>query len=116
MNISVFEWLILAIATWRLSHLLVSEDGPFDILFRFRKLIGFQVSPSYPLDETDFEWLPQNKLAELFACVWCISIWIGLGFYVGFMITPTTTLYVALPLSLSAIAVVINLLTELLDQ
>ena len=65
--------LILTIlASWRLTNLLVNEPGPFNLSYRFRKLVGTA--------ELNGE-LPPNKepfLASLFGCVYCTSVWSGI--------------------------------------
>lgn len=46
----------LALATWRLSSLLVQESGPFDV---FGKLRG------------------KTTVGGMLDCVWCTSIWVA---------------------------------------
>jgi hypothetical protein len=53
-------WLVLAVlATWRVTHLLASEDGPGDIIFRFRRLLG------------------QGRAGKLMDCFNCLSLWVA---------------------------------------
>jgi hypothetical protein len=56
------KYLIITIVVWRLTHLFSAEDGPFDIIIRFRKLLGNSV------------------LGKLMDCFYCLSVWIGLVF------------------------------------
>lgn len=60
-------WLILgALASWRISHLLSSESGPWQVLDRLRgSMHGF--------------------LKELFHCIYCISVWVAapLAYWIG---------------------------------
>jgi len=52
--------LVLAVlATWRVTHLLASEDGPADIIVQFRKLLG------------------QSLVGQLMDCFNCLSLWIA---------------------------------------
>ena len=52
--------LVLAVlATWRVTHLLASEDGPGDIIFRFRRLLG------------------QSPVGKLMDCFNCLSLWVA---------------------------------------
>lgn len=55
------ELLIKAIATWRISHMLVHEDGPNDsiIILRHKAKIRYG------------SWSP------LF-CLWCTSVWVAI--------------------------------------
>jgi hypothetical protein len=56
-----FYWLILGIlATWRVTHLLHAEDGPWDLLVRFRQLFG------------------RGFFGSLLDCFYCLSLWIAL--------------------------------------
>jgi hypothetical protein len=53
-------WLVVAVlATWRVTHLLASEDGPGDIIFRFRRLLG------------------QSPAGKLMDCFNCLSLWVA---------------------------------------
>jgi hypothetical protein len=52
--------LVLAIlATWRVTHLLASEDGPADLVVRFRVLLG------------------DSLAGRLMDCFYCLSIWVA---------------------------------------
>ncbi|KAA9038376.1 DUF1360 domain-containing protein [Ginsengibacter hankyongi] len=57
-----FWFIIISLAVWRLTHLLSTEDGPFDIVFLIRKKAG-----------TGF-------LGKLLDCFYCTSIWVALPF------------------------------------
>lgn len=61
MNLLVLKYIVGVIAVWRLTHLISSEDGPFDLIFKFRKSLGDSV------------------LGKLMDCFYCLSIWIGLS-------------------------------------
>jgi hypothetical protein len=63
-----FYWLILGIlGVWRITHLLNKEDGPWDLLVRFRKLFG------------------NGFVGKLLDCFYCLSIWVSipLGIWLG---------------------------------
>jgi hypothetical protein len=47
------------LATWRLTHLLASEDGPADLIVRFRALLG------------------QSIAGKLMDCFNCLSLWVA---------------------------------------
>jgi hypothetical protein len=52
--------LVLAVlATWRVTHLLASEDGPGDVIFRLRRLLG------------------QSVAGKMMDCFNCLSLWIA---------------------------------------
>lgn len=84
------DYLILMLATWRLSSLFTDEDGPFQIFAHLR------------------EWTETNISAELFNCLWCFSIWTGLILTVAYWYSPIYTRWIALPFALSAGAILIE--------
>jgi hypothetical protein len=51
------RFLVAALATWRLTHLLVEEDGPGDIVVRLRQRAG------------------DGWLGSALDCFYCLSIW-----------------------------------------
>jgi Protein of unknown function (DUF1360) len=55
------------LATWRVTHLLASEDGPADIIARARERLG------------------ESELGELMDCFQCTSLWVAapMAFYVA---------------------------------
>ena len=61
-----FYWLVLgALAVWRITHLLASEDGPWDLVLRLRKAAG------------------NGFWGHLMDCFNCISLWVALPFAFG---------------------------------
>jgi Protein of unknown function (DUF1360) len=54
--------LILAIlATWRITHLLFTEDGPWDVLVRLRAAAG------------------RSVFGSLLDCFYCLSLWVAVA-------------------------------------
>jgi hypothetical protein len=53
------RFVLAVLATWRVTHLLASEDGPADIIVRFRSLLG------------------QRLLGALMDCFNCLSLWVA---------------------------------------
>ena len=53
------RFVLAVLATWRVTHLLASEDGPADMIVRFRKLLG------------------QSIAGKLMDCFNCLSLWIA---------------------------------------
>ena len=62
-----FRFILAVLATWRLTHLLAYEDGPWDVLQKFRMSLG------------------QGIFRKLIGCFYCLSLWIALplAFFVG---------------------------------
>lgn len=58
-------WLRLALAalaTWRVTHLLAHEDGPWNAVTRLRA------------------WLGAGGLGRLMDCFYCLSVWVAAPF------------------------------------
>lgn len=53
------RFVLAVLATWRVTHLLASEDGPAGLIVRFRALLGRSVA------------------GKLMDCFNCLSIWIA---------------------------------------
>lgn len=67
-------WLNLAVAvlaTWRVCHLLVHEDGPFDLVVRLRRAAG------------------DGILGRLMDCPYCLSLWLAAPFAALLAARPT---------------------------
>jgi hypothetical protein len=55
-----YRFLIATLFTWRLTHLLYAEDGPWDLGLRLRQAA----------------W--DKGVGHLLDCFYCLSLWIGL--------------------------------------
>ncbi len=97
------ELILIALATWRVSSLLVFEEGPFMLLVKMRGLAGVYY------DEYS-EPQGKNVIARALLCVFCISFWIGLGFTVLYFYG--LAFWVALPFALSAAAIIIERIVD----
>ncbi len=85
MTLNVFFY--LALAAWRLASLVANEEGPWQMFKRFR------------------------QRAEQ----WCNSIWIGVGLTALYLWLREAILYLALPLALSTVAIIIKYIVQLLQ-
>jgi|SRR5271157_1779441 len=61
------RFLLAALATWRITHLLAEEDGPGDVVVRARARMG------------------AGWLGGLMDCFNCLSIWVAAPLSVGLM-------------------------------
>lgn len=106
MSLSLFFY--LSLAAWRLASLVANEDGPWMIFKRIRARAE--------------KWCKQYKfcselgLYELFSCEWCNSIWIGAGLTLLYLWLGETILYIAIPLALSTVAIVIKYIVQTLQS
>jgi hypothetical protein len=98
-------WLLFVLsilATWRITSLLVMEEGPFDMFARLRSFVGVQYDDhSNPYGE--------NALSKIFSCVWCMSVWVALVVTVFSMSDPVNLrLFFLWWLSTSTGAILVN--------
>lgn len=61
-DINTQGFILCTLAVWRITNLLSQEDGPFDLIIKFRKLFG-----------TGF-------FGSLLDCFYCLSLWIAIPF------------------------------------
>lgn len=98
-SMTVVHLFILGLACWRLTNLLVLDDGPGNILVKIRE---------------GGSWLlgaPGGMVAEVFACHYCMSFWTGLMAGVSYMLFPNAAIVFSLPLALSGISGLLQQLT-----
>lgn len=98
------ELLLLSLATWRLSHMIAREDGPWDVLSRLRVRAGAW----YDLEAG---WRSERVLGRLLICPLCQSIWWACVLYIAAMLTPVVY-PVAAVLAISGASCIIELLTR----
>ena len=55
----MWNFVLAVLATWRVTHLLANEDGPADLIVRFRALLG------------------DGLAGTLMDCFYCLSLWIA---------------------------------------
>jgi len=55
----MWNFIVAVLATWRVTHLLASEDGPADLIVRLRARLG------------------NGLLGNLMDCFYCLSLWIA---------------------------------------
>jgi hypothetical protein len=91
-----FEFVILALATFRLTRLITRDV--------ITESLRNKVWKKYPPES--------SKVGYLFTCEWCMSIWTASLLYGCFIITSVTVI-VVVPLALSAVA---GLLTAYEDK
>lgn len=65
-----FRFVVTALAVWRLSNMLVEEDGPGRIFRRLREASGIEYDDSG-------EILSHNDYTPLY-CVYCTSVWVSI--------------------------------------
>jgi hypothetical protein len=106
MSLHIFFY--LGLAAWRLASLVANEDGPWMIFKRLR-LRAEQWCNKY-------RFCRELGVYDLFSCEWCNSVWIGAGLTALYLWIGETVLYLALPLALSTVAIIIKYVVEVLKS
>jgi hypothetical protein len=91
MSISV-RFILAVLATWRVTHLLASEDGPADLLFRLRARLG------------------SSFAGKLMDCFYCLSLWVAAPF--ALLVTRRILGWVVAWLAISGAACLLERATE----
>lgn len=95
--------IIYGLATWRISSIIVREDGPFHMFLRVRKMAGI----IHDIDGNPIQ-SPDGFFSELLFCVWCSSVWVGLFLTVFWFFTPEWSLIFSVPFAFSGMAILID--------
>jgi hypothetical protein len=75
------RFVLTVLATWRVTHLLANEDGPADLIVRFRS------------------WLGARLVGRMMDCFNCLSLWIASLAAISVTRTPVDWLLTWLALS-----------------
>ena len=100
-NITLINFIILILATFRLSHLIANEDGPYEILDKVRHFIGVRI------DQYGRQF-GNNNLSIGLICPLCNSVWIGIILIILFYTMPDLSILLMLPFSLSGFVLLID--------
>lgn len=99
--------LIAALATWRLTDLLVIEDGPLNAFARLRYAAGIRYD--------DYSQPRADTLAgQALLCPRCTSVWVGLALTVALALH-ARAVWLLLPFGLSAVAIALEALIRRLE-
>lgn len=66
----MIDLVLLSLASWRLTSLIVQEDGPFDIFIKIRLWLGV----AYDQNSQPYG---KNVIARGILCMWCASVWVS---------------------------------------
>lgn len=90
------DFLIKALATFRLTHMIREEEGPFEIVYAIRQWLGITLE-----NKIVSHGLRGEIARAILICFWCASVWVALFVW----LLPARLLK---PLAFSAIAVMIK--------
>jgi len=96
----MLDFLILTLTVYRLTLLLVEEDGPLNLLSRLRVWAGVKVD-GYG------ERYADSTLGSLLICRWCCSLWLAAGVFGLFYFWPPAVLLYT-PFALSGAVILLS--------
>lgn len=88
---NLWEFIIIAIATWRIVTFLQDEAGPFHVMVKIRKALGIV----HDDNDVPCGW-PDNLIGDLMKCHWCLSFWMGIVMYIIWRFVPLIPLVLAI--------------------
>jgi hypothetical protein len=88
----LLKYFVIVIVVWRITHLISSEDGPFDLIIKLRKLLG------------------NSFIGKLMDCFYCLSIWIG--FFASFYAENNFEGVIILTIYYSGVAILLEKFTN----
>jgi Protein of unknown function (DUF1360) len=107
----VWPFLLLAVAAYRMWHLL-AEDTILDRPRRWFLRLGSDwqaegdpVPPGY-----------RAKHAEFLTCPWCAGFWIGVVWWAAWLAWPEAALIAAVPFAISAVVALVNAVVDALTE
>lgn len=104
---NLVDFIVLCLATWRVSSLLVAETGPFDMFLKLREAVGITHD-----EDKKVAVIPERFLPQLLSCMWCTSVWVGFLLTIFHNILPYISAWIVFPLALSAGAIAVERILE----
>jgi len=95
----VLDFVILSLAVFRLSMLLIYDNGPFNMFQRLRIRVGILYYDNGDMIEGEI----YKGWAGLLSCVWCLSFWWGLLLVLLHWAFPAYTILFSTPFALSGL-------------
>ena len=100
MDMNVSDWwtsVLLALAAWRIWHLLAFDD----ILNRPRRYVT-RLNGTWRQEGDATGETYRAGLAGFLTCPFCLGWWLSLGVWAAWLVFPTETVWIAVPLALNA--------------
>ena len=90
------NYIIMALACWRLSNLLANETGPKYIFESLRS------------------WCREchPEIHRGLECEWCVSVWVGTGLTIGLAVMGWSIIWLCLPFALSTCTIFLKYILE----
>lgn len=97
---NLLDLIVACLALWRITSLFQSENGPFDIFYKFRELVGIHHDDDGNIAEIENRWLPR-----LISCVWCLSMFLALFYVPLWYFFRDIVFWFSIPFAISALAI-----------
>jgi hypothetical protein len=110
-ELSTVDFVLMTLATWRLTRLFVYDNITKFIREQFWDVV--KVGKGYTLEKPKVG--PRRTMADLFSCPWCIGVWAAAVVIFFYLVTPYAT-YPIMLLALSAVATFLQLLSNLVGN
>ena len=94
---SPLEFIVASIATWRITHMIREEQGPFDIIRRFRDVFIKETKSG-----TETRWV----IGELISCFFCLSVWVAAVFAI--LLSSGIVNFLLYTCGISGVAILLN--------
>ena len=89
MNLSLSDYLLIVLATWRVCLMFSSEEGAWSIFERLRARAGVVINAS------NGQAVGKTTLARGLLCVWCLSVWVVPAMWAIQAFVPIVNLWLA---------------------
>ena len=114
MNIDLLSFTILALASFRLTRLIV-----FDKITEFLRDPFFDEIEEENEDGTmEVYYLPKETpikkfIGELLSCYWCTGVWVSAAMVIGYLLLPVVFVPIILVLAVAGLAAILESIVQL---
>jgi hypothetical protein len=110
-EISLTDYVLMSLATWRLTRLFVSDAITKFVREQFWDVV--KVGKGLALEKPKFG--PRRTLADLFSCPWCFGMWAAATVIFFYLLTPFAIFPIML-LAIGAVGSFLQILSNLVGN
>lgn len=110
-ELTLLDFTLMTLASWRLTRLFVYDS--ITKWFREQFYDVKKVGKGYTLEKPKFG--ARRTIADLLTCPWCFGMWAGTSVVFFYLLTPYAV-YIALFLSISAVASLLQITSNLIGN
>lgn len=101
------EVVLLAVASWRVWHLLAEDKGPFGLIDRARRYVT-NLGSDWQEDGDPVPEGFRQDLQDFIDCPFCFGLWVAIGWTAFYAIWPEGAFWTALPFALNSVVIFAN--------